>query len=217
MTKSLAWKVLGWQWLLACVATKLLEIFLDGIAGWLGSTTGTVGHIGVVFTLIVFRLISGALGGVAQWFVLRLWLPSMRGWVLATSIGNAIAFFINNRLISATLIPSPAGVMGSFAPSVSVLPLFVFGGISGLIFGVAQWIVLRNKLPQAFLWIPLSSIAMLGEAIGIGALQSVMGPQGIEVSASALNPIYWVIAMIGAAIYATLTGGFLVHFLRQKN
>lgn len=217
MTKSLAWKTLGWQWLIACVIAKLLQILLDGIAGSLVSATGASGSIGFLLILTVFRLVSGALGGAAQWLVLRSWLPSMRGWVLATSIGSAIAFAISNRVWSATLLPPPEGVMGSFMPPVSVLPLFVFGGISGLVLGVAQWLVLRTKLPQASWWIPLSGIGMLGESLVVGVLQSALGPMGIEVSANALNPVYWAIAVIGIMVYAAITGGFLIRYLRQRS
>ncbi|MGB8698269.1 MAG: hypothetical protein WCD18_02535 [Thermosynechococcaceae cyanobacterium] len=221
MTKSLAWKTLGWQWLLACVAAKLLQILLDGLAGWLVSTTGsggsTVENSIFLLILIVFRLISGALGGAAQWLVLKSWLPSMQSWVLATSLGSAIAFFISNRLGSATRIPPPEGIMGDLWPSVSVLPPFIFGGIVGLVLGIAQWLVFRTKLPQAQWWIPLSSLGMLGEAIVVGALQSAIGPQGIDVSVSAFNPVYWAIAAISVVVYAALTGGFLVRCLRQRS
>jgi hypothetical protein len=141
----------------------------------------------------------------------------MRGWVLATSIGSAVAFAISKALWSATLMPPAKEIMGAFLPSMSVLPQFVFAGISGLVLGVAQWLVLRTKLPQTYWWIPLSSIGMLGEAIVVRVLQSTLGPWGIEVSASALNPVYWLIAAIGVAVYAATTGGFLVRCLRQRS
>jgi hypothetical protein len=221
MTKALAWKTLGWQWLLACVAAKLLQVLLDGIAGWFVSTTGVGGSTASasIFWLIlmVFRLVSGALGGATQWLVLRSWLPSLRSWVLATSVGSAIAFVISNSLGSVTLIPPSEGIMGVFQPSMSVLPLFVFGGISGLVLGVAQWLVLRAKLPQAYWWIPLSSIGMLGESVIVGVLQSTVGAQGIDGSTSALNPMYWAIAAIGVAVYAAMTGGFLVRGLGRRS
>jgi uncharacterized membrane protein YqgA involved in biofilm formation len=159
-------------------------------------------------------LVSGALGGVAQWLVLKSWLPSIRGWVLATSVGGAIAFTISNALWSATLIPPAESIMGAFLPTMSILPEFVFGGIVGLVLGVTQWLVLRTKLPQAYWWIPLSSIGMLGEAVVIQALQNTMGPWGIEVGASALNPGYWAISAFSVVVYAVVTGGFLVRCLR---
>jgi hypothetical protein len=141
----------------------------------------------------------------------------MRGWVLATSVGSAITFAISNRVWAATLLPPQEGIMGLFVPSVSILPLFVFAGISGLVLGVAQWPILRAKLPQAFWWIPLSGIGMLGESLFVGVLKSTMGPMGIDVSASGLNPVYWAIAAIGVVFYAAITGVFLVRCLRQRS
>jgi hypothetical protein len=218
---SLTWQKLGWQWLFACVAAKLLQILLDGFAQWLASITGpdekTQGVSILLLILIAFRLVSGALGGTGQWLVLRSWLPSIRSWVLATSVGGAIAFALSNAFWSATLISPSAVGMGAFSPSVSVVPLFVFAGISGLVLGIAQWLVLRTKLPQAYWWIPLSSIGMLGESIAIEGLQSAVGSQGIEVSASALNPGYWAIAALSVVVYAAITGGFLIRCLRRRS
>ncbi|MBD1897782.1 hypothetical protein [Coleofasciculus sp. FACHB-129] len=38
--KSLAWKKLLWQWLVACIVAKLLQIIVDGVTGAVASATG---------------------------------------------------------------------------------------------------------------------------------------------------------------------------------
>jgi hypothetical protein len=55
---------------------------------------------------------------------------------------------------------------------------------------------------------------MLGESVIAGAL---VGSQGIDGSTSALNPVYWAISAIGVAVYAAMTGGFLVRGLGRRS
>lgn len=219
MAESPVGKKLLWQWLVACVVAKLLQIIVDGVAGWVASVTGggfTGGSSPLLLILIVFRLVSGALGGAAQWLVLKQWLPSIRPWVLATSLGNAIALAMINGLWAATLMPPASGFIGGMMPPMSVLPQFLFDGIYGILLGVAQWLVLRTKVPQAGWWVLVSSVGMIATSIGMDVLQRLIGPMGIDVSQSAWNPFFWVIAAVSTVLYAAITGGFLVWSLRQR-
>ncbi|MBD1900716.1 hypothetical protein NDI44_03150 [Trichocoleus sp. DQ-A3] len=217
--KSLAWKKLLWQWLVACVVAKLLQIIVDGVAGVVASATGggfTGGSTSLLLILIVFRLIGGALGGTAQWLVLRQWLPSIRSWVLATSLGSAIALAVINGLWAVTLMPPASGLIGGMMPTMSVLPQFLFDGIYGILLGVAQWLVLRTKVPQAGWWVLISGVGAIASSIGIDVLQRFVGPMGIDVSQSAWNPFFWAIASVSVVLYAAISGGFLVWSLRQR-
>ncbi len=217
--KSLAWKKLLWQWVLACVLAKLLQIVVDGVAGGVASATGAGfagGNGALLSILIVFRLIGGALGGTAQWLVLRQWLPSIRSWVLATSLGSAIALAMINGLWTVTLMPPASGLIGNMMPPLSVLPQFIFDGIYGILLGVAQWLVLRTKVPQAVWWVLISGVGAIASSIVIDALQKFIGPMGIDVSQSAWNPFFWAIASVSVVLYTVITGGFLVWSLRQR-
>jgi len=217
--KSLAWKKLLWQWVLACIVAKLLQIVVDGVAGGVASAAGagfTGGSAALLSILIVFRLLSGALGGTAQGLVLRQWLPSIRSWVLATSVGSAIALAIINGLWTVTLMPPASGLIGNMMPPLSVLPQFLFDGIYGILLGVAQWLVLRTKVPQAGWWVLISGAGAIASSIGIDVLQKFIGPMGIDVSQSAWNPFFWAIASVSVVLYAVVTGGFLVWSLRQR-
>jgi hypothetical protein len=209
------WRNFGLQWFGACVATKLLQLIFDGFAGMFASMAG-LDRPAFLLALVVFRPIGAALGGWVQWLVLRQWLLALRPWVLATSLGSAIALVVVNLLWGLTLAPSPAGAMGAFAPPISVLPQFVFEGIYGLVLGVAQWLVLKTKVSQAGGWILASAVGFLLTSVGTGLLQQILGPLGLDVSQGAWNPFFWAIAAISAALYAALTGGFLVWRLRQR-
>ncbi len=209
------WRNFGLQWFGACVATKLLQLIFDGFAGAFASMAG-LDRPAFLLALVVFRLISGALGGLVQWLVLRQWLLALRPWVLATSLGSAIALVVVNLLWSLTLAPSPVGPMGAFAPPMSVLPQFLFEGIYGLVLGVAQWLVLKTKVSQAGGWILASAVGFLLTSVGTGLLQQLLGPLGLDVSQGAWNPFFWAIAAISLALYAALTGGFLIWNLRQR-
>lgn len=217
--KSLVWKKLLWQWLVACIVAKLLQIIVDGVAGEIASAAGgglREGRTSLLSILILFRLISGALGGTAQWLVLKQWLPSIRSWVLVTSLGSAIALAIINGLWTATLMPPASGLIGGMMPPLSVLPQFVFDGIYGILLGIAQWLVLRTKVPQAGWWMLINGIGAIASSIGIDVLQKFIGPMGIDVSQSAWNPFFWAIASMSVVLYAAITGGFLVWSLRQR-
>jgi len=216
MTERLVWKTFLGQWFIACAATQLLQIWGDGFASWillnLGAG-GVTGGISLLFGLTVLRLVSAALGGMLQWWVLRPWLPSIRGWVLATSFGSAIALVLVNSLWSVTLMPSSENVMGMMMPPSSMLPKYTFSGIMGVILGTVQWVILRRKISWAGWWVLLSGIGFLGREVLVAEVQSILGPTGIDVSQSAMNPIFWAISSLSTVLYAAMTGGFLVRRL----
>lgn len=217
MTERPSWKALLGQWFIACVLAQLLQIWGDGFMSWifpvLGAGGVAEGISPVLFGLTLLRLVSSALGGAVQWFVLRPWLSSLRGWVLATSFGSAIALVLVNSLWSVTLMPPSEGVIGMMMPLTSMLPKYVFSGITGIILGAAQWVILRRKISHAGWWVLLSGLGLLAGEILVAEAQSVLGPTGIDVSQNAWNPSFWVISSLSTVIYAAITGFFLVRCL----
>jgi len=98
--------------------------------------------------------VMGALFGLAQWLVLRRFLPAMRAWVLATAIGYVLVFGLV-PLIRFDAIPQ---LGGAFA-------FLMFG----VVLGVAQWIVLRGRVAQAGWWIAISIAGWVLAFLLIGA------------------------------------------------
>lgn len=216
MEKTQAWQKFAWQWLLACVGLKLLEIWFDGVAGLLANMLGIRAMGGLFGILAIFRAISGGLGGTLQGWALPRGIVDRRLWIVATGIGMAIAFLVMQWLWLITRVPAPSGIMGLMLPPVSRLPMFVLEGVMGVVLGVAQWFVLRKSVPKAGLWIVVSGLGMAVTRLAIALLQQVLGRSGLYVSPDATNPIFWAIAVVGIIFYAALTGSFLFWSLRQR-
>lgn len=92
-------------------------------------------------TVSLSAILLGLTLGMAQWLVLRKHLKHIGGWVLATTIGYATPF-IAPPLLQAIEPGWPIGML--------IL------GLTGLVLGVLQWLVLRNRIANAGWWIPIS-------------------------------------------------------------
>lgn len=95
------------------------------------------------------------ISGILQYGLLRLYLPKMGGWILATLTGCLLVF------VTMTLL--------TWVFEVTFLNLWngtlAFATIGGLI-GLSQWVFLRRRIPKAGWWILASvlgwSLAVLG-------------------------------------------------------
>jgi hypothetical protein len=109
---------------------------------------------GALATVIIGRLdnpLEGIIGGVAaglvigaaQTLALRRRLPTGPQWIAATAVGLAaglglsVTLFGADTSLNATLLRAP---------------------LTGLMIGIAQWLVLRKHVRQAFWWIPTVTI-----------------------------------------------------------
>jgi hypothetical protein len=109
--------------------------------------------LSVVFTAISSG-VMGALFGLAQWLVLRRVLPAMERWVLATPIGYGLVFGAI-PIIRFDAIPQLGGAM-----------IFLMFGI---VLGILQWLVLRERVYRAGWWIAISTAGWAIAFIFIGA------------------------------------------------
>lgn len=117
---------------------------------WTGATALSSAVAAVAFYLpphVLGGLIRGAIMGgcvgVAQWLVLRRWIPTIAAWVVVSIIAQAISI--------ALITPSPQALI-----AIGILP------------SMAQWLLLRGKVQQAIWWIPTKAIAdPLGLLIGL--------------------------------------------------
>jgi hypothetical protein len=90
--------------------------------------------------MYTFIPIAGLLTGVVQFGLLRRYLPRIGGWVLATTAGwllGALLIVLSGRL---------NWTDASFSLDVAFI-------LMGLAIGVAQWPLLRRRLPRASGWI----------------------------------------------------------------
>src|SRR6266508_6981103 len=110
-----------------------------------GLLANLIGAVTTPVRAIFAGTIAGATLGLVQWLVLRSRLPLLPiWWAVAMSVGMAVGL-----AISTVLLGSETG--GN--------ELLWRAAITGLCMGIAQWIVLRQVLPQSIIWIGVMAIA----------------------------------------------------------
>lgn len=141
----------------------------------------------------------------------RFWLPwvlvNVVGWTVGTLVFPAVASFLS------PLFSLPAGwlldlrVPEDARPAVglvvgtlqSLAMLAVVGAVLGIILGLAQWLVLRVRIPRCGSWMPATAIgSAIGWSIGLMANLIIIGegPDGLEM-------VLWGL-VLGSAIGAAL-------------
>ena len=131
---------------------------------FLGFPLGGLAAIGLVGG--VESVLDGAIGGAAcgaalgavQWLVLRRRLSLPRSWIVATSLGMAGGLALTLAL---------------FGTSTAGSVLLLRGVSTGLLIGLAQWVVLRRSVPRAWVWVPTVAA---GWALG-WAVSRAIGPR----------------------------------------
>jgi hypothetical protein len=70
----------------------------------------------------------------------------------------------------------------------------VFGAVIGITLGIAQWLVLRRRIPQAYMWV-LASVAggAVLAASGFAAGEAIGGPLGGAVIGASLGTMQWLV------------------------
>jgi len=144
--------------------------------------------IGEVFGLLpeplVLEMVAGAtfwalLGlvlGIAQWLVLRRHLPGVGWWVPATLAGCAVVGSLKwgQGMVMEQVMMS-LGDMGGVGPWVWIGLSSIPDGLTGLVIGLAQWLVLQNRLPRAGRWVLINVVAWIIAAIVFGLLGLALG------------------------------------------
>jgi len=96
----------------------------------------------------IFIPAIGLLTGCFQYLLLRRYWPHIGWWILATSLGWVI-------LAAVMVLRYPLSLRFGFEFTLTWLPVITYI-ICGLIAGLAQWLLLRRRLPHATWWIAAS-------------------------------------------------------------
>jgi hypothetical protein len=182
---------LGWQWIVATtiavvLANLALEILFFAVMG--------------CALLVVLPLVGGVIGGfpvgVSQWLVLRRF-PGSTAWIVATTVGFALAWTIGAILLAAMLAISGEGADWM---------TFLAFALPTPIIGLAQARVLRRWTSRTVPWIVASSI---GWAAFVAV--HVFAPRSLGVVSSLAAAIVSRIAgyAITSSVGATLLGGII--------
>lgn len=173
----------GWRvwlgWMLACVASAAMALTVTGAVVGAGS-------LNAVVVWAVFGLVIGASLGITQWLVLRRQIPQAYMWLLASAVGGAVA-----------------GILGFAMGGPAGGPLG--GAVIGASLGIPQWLVLRHRVSQAYVWVLIS---IVGFALGLSAGEAV----GFAVGGAVGWPVG---GTIHGIVVGAITGGALVWLLRQ--
>lgn len=144
---------------------------------------------------------QGLVLGLAQWLIVRRYMPRAGWWVPATIVAAVL-------IAAATVVAYEGGGYRSF---------FVRNGIGtlveGLALGMAQWLVLRRHVTRAGWWVVASAAGWLAAVfltmvifrLGLGALPMHAWRSVVVVSWAA-----------GGALYGALLGRVLIALLRAS-
>lgn len=146
-----------------------------------------IGAVNTPTRAIFAGAIAGATLGFVQWVVLNARLPLPISWVFATSIGMAVGLTISTA------------VLGSETNGNELLGRAV---ITGLCIGLAQWLVLRQVLPQSVIWVGVVGLAWV---MGWFVTRSI----GVD-----LGPKWSVFGSAGAITFQLVTG-LALYFLTR--
>ena len=139
-------------------------------------------------------LILGIPFGLAQWLVLRRFLPVSPLWVMTIPISWFFFYFI------AYIIPESLWQnVDDEATSTLTLGFLVMGAMMGL----SQWFILRRKLTRAALWI-------LGSSLGVGLGFGIVLATGLMNQSESIS--FWVVILV----YSITTGSLLSWLLNHK-
>lgn len=157
------------RWIFANAWSEALGLGTTFLVGWaLGPTLeGLHGLLSVLLVALLAVLmgvvLEGLLVGAAQAAVLRRRIPELRArvWIRATMVGAGLAWFAG--MIPSSIMalnPQPTGGMASGPPPLVQYALAIgLGAVAGPILGLAQWTVLRHRVPGSGMWLVANGLA----------------------------------------------------------
>lgn len=143
---------------------------------------------------------EGALLGLAQALVLRGRLPGFRpvAWVVATSLGAAVAWFLG-------MLPSTThDAWSTWATSWVVVAAVLVGTALLCTIGVAQALVLPRGTPRAFTWVGWTAAGWCAGLTAFGLVAPPLWHEGQSVPYGVLVGLAGAVAM--AVTMAAVTG-----------
>jgi hypothetical protein len=144
---------------------------------------------------VTLGIVMGTIGGFAQWVVLRDRFAGAGWWILASALGFAMVFSMGG-----TVRPNENPAMIGIRMAIAF----------GLVAGVPQWIILRQKVTRAGWWVLANMLGLLVAEMGF--------PLSIAISAATGNDnlSMLVVALVFAAGYGAVTASALVLLLSQS-
>ncbi len=159
------WVRPAWMWscIVGCVAATTISALVLVVVGVaLAQYRSGIYEVATV-ELVAMTAVEGGLIGYFQWRVLRRLFPTMTSgpWVGATMIAAASGCLLSWLPTSFALTAALASRIGdvTLEPAVVVRVCLVTGALVGLVWGVAQYAVLRLHAHRAGSWIVASTVS----------------------------------------------------------
>ena len=194
-------KDVGWGFWLWWVLASAIGFCVGSILGFIMPIFANINHP-VAFG-ILFATVFGAVGGLAQWLVLRRQIPEVGLWAPASALGFVIA---------AGIVAIVASMDQQVASNSNIF--FLFAAVYGVTGGFLQWLILRRQGVAVGWWLAAN---LLGSLLGIAlATPSIaaLGSGNRYPSALFILILLWFGAALGVGLGVT-TGGALVWLLRH--
>jgi hypothetical protein len=206
---------LWWRWVLANLVGEFIGL---GVAGGLGAgvtlvldnVTGTGTFIVLTIALVMAATVEGAIVGLAQWWVLGHYLPTLtrRVWLLATVLGAIVAWMTGMML--STL---GADFISARESTAALLFGATLGPVVGALLGAAQWLALRHYVQRAGWWVLANALAWTAGMAVIFAATGIVQ----ESTPVAVVAITWAVSgILAGMVVAAIHGLALVWLLRAN-
>ena len=191
------------RWVLVVTLGEAIGFTVPAAVG-VAVTAASWGPFPTVGAMVLAGSVEGALLGLAQADCLYRWrvLPVRRRWVVATSIGAAVAWSLG-------MLPSILGGLNWTAGTVVAAAIGALILLSSL--PLAQCVVLRDHVRPSVRWIPINMAAWLA-----GIVWTLLPSPWVDQSTStgALIFIYGIAGLCMAATVAVITGLGMIRLLR---
>lgn len=203
------WRLWG-RWIVFTMLGELAGMVVVATTGALMySFQPSLGALGAAISagmLISAGAVEGALLALAQWSVLREYLPedADRAWVGFTAVGAASAWALGLLGSAAAAEPAPVLLVLS-----GVVPM---GAVLGGLLGLSQWLVLRRYFAPAGWWISCSALAW-ATALVIAFAGAWGVPDDSPIAASAV--LGAVTGVVAGAVVGVITGAALLYLVRH--
>jgi hypothetical protein len=218
--KPLNKKILWLRWTAANALAELVGLGATfAVIGILSSKMDTQQTTGVLLSFAI-AVLSGAIEativGLAQWWAMHPWFPMIArfAWWRATLIGALLGYvlgYLPSTLMSMgeTVAQTPQAEPPEW---ITLLLAAGLGAVAGAVLSFAQWLVLRNKIKHASLWIPAN---MLAWAFGMPIIFL-----GMDLAFKMTEIWQSVLVVAGALLIAgifvgAIHGRFLMFFLEK--
>jgi hypothetical protein len=169
--------------------------------------------LGSATSLIMAIAVMGGVTGVTQWLVLRQRIQKAGWWILASVLGYGTGFWLGQSAADSAVL--------SLIGWGRIAWLTIAGAVWGTTTGVAQWLILRQRIQKAGWWV-LASATGLTIGLPVLALKWWLGVWPVywwAIGTSVAHVrISWIVGwtLVGA-IYGTITGLALAWLAGKSN